>query len=341
MSNRIVWIDYAKAIGIYLVILAHTQTAPFVVDWISVFRMPLFFFLSGYLFSYDRNPVGMTFVKKRFRQLVIPYLCLNIITYLFWFFISRHYGTDASLQVMWYEPVKGMLLADGFDMIHNRPLWFLVCLFILEVTYYYVFLPIKDNSVRFLIILVFGLLGYVNAKYIPFRLPFSIGTALIGIVFYFIGHEVRRVDFSKVSTLWKTLVGFVCLAVVCWAAVYNDRVYLYINQYGNFLIFLLAAVAGIYMMRLLCEALASVFGEQRAVGWVARNTLAICGFHLMMFTLVKGFTTFVLRIPVSMYAGSIAVNVLLAAAGIVLCVPMVWFFNRFFPVVLGGRRKKI
>ena len=47
MQQRKDYIDYAKAIGIFLVVLAHTPLKNEVSDWIYVFHMPLFFFLSG------------------------------------------------------------------------------------------------------------------------------------------------------------------------------------------------------------------------------------------------------------------------------------------------------
>ena len=43
MGQRINFIDYAKAIGIFLVVLAHTPLKSEITDWIYVFHMPLFF----------------------------------------------------------------------------------------------------------------------------------------------------------------------------------------------------------------------------------------------------------------------------------------------------------
>ena len=119
--KRLVWIDNAKAIGIFLVILAHTQIWGSVTDWISVFRMPLFFFLSGFLFSFKRNPNTGLFIKKRFRQIVLPYIFINIITYLFWLLVSRHYGVAGGEEdVAWYSPLKAILLCNGRDMYYQR-----------------------------------------------------------------------------------------------------------------------------------------------------------------------------------------------------------------------------
>ena len=60
-TKRLDWIDIAKGIGIILVVLGHTLVpqvretgfAGFLWIFIYNFHMPLFFFLSGYLFEKD------------------------------------------------------------------------------------------------------------------------------------------------------------------------------------------------------------------------------------------------------------------------------------------------
>ena len=49
MSGRIIWMDYAKAVGIALVVFAHMPSR--FAGIIFLFHMPLFFILSGYLYK--------------------------------------------------------------------------------------------------------------------------------------------------------------------------------------------------------------------------------------------------------------------------------------------------
>ena len=325
--QRIIWIDYAKAIGITLVILAHTQITPFITDWISVFRMPLFFFLSGFLFSFEKNPNAKKFVYKRFRQLVIPYICFNLLTFIFWWFIGRNYGA-VDHTTLWYEPLLAALFCIGPNMIHNIPLWFLLCLFLLEVIYYFLFRPLAPLQ-RLLLIILFGTVGFLNAHFNPHILPFSLGTMLIGFIFYGIGSEQKQLFISD------KLIALLAFGIVTVAALINDRVYLYRNQYGNIMFFLLAAISGIYMIKVLCENLSKHFGRNKYVEYISKNTLSICGLHLMNYTLIKGFTVYVLGIPLSVYDSTIIPNILLTAGGIILCIPFVYLFQRFLPFMIG------
>lgn len=330
MTERIVWIDYAKAIGITLVILAHTQVTPFVTDWISVFRMPLFFFLSGFLFSFDRNPDAKAFVRKRFRQLMIPYVCFNLLTFVFWWFVGRHYGA-VDETTLWYEPLVAALFCNAPDMVHNIPLWFLFCLFLLEVVYYFLFRKLGFLQ-RLIVVMMIGMFGFLNAYLNAHVLPFSLGTMMIGMLFYCAGSELKQLFQSN------GLMGLLALIVVTAAALMNERVYLYRNQYGNAMFFLLAAFSGIYMMKVLCEGLSKRFGRCRWVEYMSKNTLTICALHLTNYTLIKGFTVYVLGIPLSVYEGTILPNLLLTVGGILLCIPSIYVLERFLPFVIGRKR---
>lgn len=48
-NGRIAWVDIAKGLGIFLVVLGHTYRKNPVQNWIYSFHMPLFFILSGWL----------------------------------------------------------------------------------------------------------------------------------------------------------------------------------------------------------------------------------------------------------------------------------------------------
>ena len=51
ITNRLIWIDWAKALAITLVVFGHTpiEKGNFLQNYIVVFHMPLFFFISGFL----------------------------------------------------------------------------------------------------------------------------------------------------------------------------------------------------------------------------------------------------------------------------------------------------
>lgn len=50
INGRIVWLDYAKAILIYLMVVCHCGTTESVATIVYAFHMPAFFIVSGYLY---------------------------------------------------------------------------------------------------------------------------------------------------------------------------------------------------------------------------------------------------------------------------------------------------
>lgn len=50
-NNRIAWVDIAKGIGIVLVLIGHISQNKNLHYFIYSFHMPLFFIISGYLYS--------------------------------------------------------------------------------------------------------------------------------------------------------------------------------------------------------------------------------------------------------------------------------------------------
>lgn len=56
--KRIDWIDVAKGVGIFLMVMGHTSMPDAVNRWIYSFHMPLFFLLSGLVFNPGKYPNG-------------------------------------------------------------------------------------------------------------------------------------------------------------------------------------------------------------------------------------------------------------------------------------------
>ena len=77
MKNRLDWIDNARGIGIFCVYLYHTGYSTPYRYCFEYFLIPIFFFVSGYLFNENRSVTdSLSRIKKR---LFIPYLILGFI----------------------------------------------------------------------------------------------------------------------------------------------------------------------------------------------------------------------------------------------------------------------
>ncbi|MGH9916848.1 MAG: acyltransferase family protein, partial [Pyrinomonadaceae bacterium] len=133
-APRVYWIEALKFAGIVLVVLGHTSGLNVNVrSYIYSFHMPLFFFISGFLLK--RSNLEKRFVenvKKYFSTLIIPYLVFGLVTYVAWFFLQRHFGFRAELNVNPYKPLFGLFYGVGAGtwLAQDTPLWFFAALFV-------------------------------------------------------------------------------------------------------------------------------------------------------------------------------------------------------------------
>ena len=146
-KNRLEWADIAKGLGIILVVFAHTLvpklressiTIKFIWIFIYNFHMPLFFFVSGYLFEKNlgRYTDKAAFTVKKARLLMLPYLMFSLIAYAIIFAAMKIPALAAVLSGGGYgtPSVKAMALGILFYQGHpDQHLWFVYSLFIVFV----------------------------------------------------------------------------------------------------------------------------------------------------------------------------------------------------------------
>lgn len=331
-NNRFYFIDNSKVIGIFFVIYAHTQLFHPLQNWIYSFLMPVFFFISGYLFSFKGKNNIKDFVKRRYRQLLIPYIKINAVTYIFWFFILRHVGVSNDENIPFWKPLLATLLGDGENMIHDVPLWFIVCLFIMEITYYALYKEKKIHS-RILLTAAFMCIGYTSYKTLGNALPFSLGTMFTGMIFYSLGNELRRGNFqfkyikdnNKLSAAVSTIIFIILLTATVLMSIENGRIRMYRNLYGFYPLFLLNGICGIFMVMTFCKLLET---RNRLITYISRNTIWISGYHFLTFALIKGFLLYIVGFDITKLDDTVLYNLFFTMASFIMCIIGIYITDR-------------
>ena len=311
--NRIVWLDYGKALAIYLVVLAHTAIFKPVEAFIYTFHMPFFFFMSGYLFSFDKYPSYLQFAKRRFKQLIIPYVILNLITYLLWFFVLRKVGDDANEAVSVFSPLIAAAVVNAKAMVHDVPLWFLAALFVVENLYYLLY---KNKRYNIIVTSILFVIVVINVTFNPVRLPFCLDIALVALLFYRLGCVLKE----KGDKIFKPYLFVVSVVVMTLVFIFNGKVAMHTNTYNNIFMFVIGGASGCYFMSYICKMLQGLFGERKFVCAIAKDTLLICAFHLIIFAVLKGVMLYVFKIDPSILTGTVFLNVIFAFISMMICV---------------------
>lgn len=223
------YITIAKGIGILLVVLGHCANSN-IERFLLLFHMPLFFFLSGYVFK-DKYLDGNFFdyIKKKIKSLYLPYLVYELIFLcLHNFFINinfyncseRIYGKDIfylNTKTFMISCIK-IVLCAGREPIGGA-LWFLVVLFFVSVLYYTISYWLKKKlkneqfeNVRFTIIVLLFLLGNVLTKY-GFTIP-RFNNTLVMMFIYYLGNICKKNENKiKFNNIYICIVSTIFLFV--------------------------------------------------------------------------------------------------------------------------------
>lgn len=188
--ERKVWIDYAKAIGITTVVMGHSvYTNPHIVDVIFLFHMPLFFFISGYLFNAKKSIADIT--KSNLKTLLVPYILFNLI--LLGINVAQC-GVKSmltgvnSFQENVFEPAWNTLWGFGGNLPVGTT-WFLLALIWCK----YILWTVVNGKRWQSAILIVGVLGLLGAYYqFGYQYPYCIETGCAGAFPFVAGYAFRH-----------------------------------------------------------------------------------------------------------------------------------------------------
>ncbi|WKB36456.1 acyltransferase family protein [Terrilactibacillus sp. S3-3] len=250
MNKRIDWLDIGKGLGIILVMLGHSDIPNAMKTYIYTFHMPLFFFLSGYLFNLNKFPNIKTFFSKRTKSLIFPYLCFSIVTYIGFVILYNFGQVDYNHNLL--VPLIGSFIAirKSAWTVHIGALWFMNCLLCTELLFYLI-TKIGRTKTRIVLVLliIISILGCIYNKMIGKPLPWSIDVAMISVGFYGLGYLYKeyKVQAERFINL-KTFIFFLTINIISGYLNFvhtGARVDLYNSSLGNIFLFYISAFTGI------------------------------------------------------------------------------------------------
>lgn len=329
--ERIKWIDFTKSLMIFFVVLIHTHCNWDVVTTLKTVTMPMFFFMSGFLFSIKRNPTYSGFLYKRFRQLIVPYLWINFIAYFVWLFFLRKYGENVVDDIFWYKPLVGMALGIPPEFIHDVPLWSLLCFFLVEAVFYPIYKVIGNPLVISIIFFVIaGIDNYVFSNTMG-GWPMCMAPLPASIAFYSLGYFMRFKGFSFTrQEHGNPILMISSLVVYLVCSNLNDRVSYFTGYFANYPLFVVSSFAGCVFFIQLCIMISDRVGELRIIKFISTGTLIICGFHLLMLALIKGMLLFVFKIEPNNLTDNLMGGIILAITAYALCLPIIYIVRTYF-----------
>lgn len=310
-NERKLWVDSLRAIAMILVVYGHCVqgwTAFFVCT--SPIKMPLFFIISGYLFN-PKNGDAKVFFKNLLFKLVIPWIVLGML-----------------------HPTNP--LTRFGELISGKTLWFMPCLIIGEIVWFFI---IKISRVKWQIVLYGLILSCVGYNLTQLHiLDYAMINRALTVQVFFIGglliKNYERVLLSKCKVI--LLLGIILyFALICtqmqlfpgmFIDVHNGR---YFNLLFCFIIILIGCITIFFAFDFFNV-------RNRWLVYIGQNTLIIYiahGLGTSTFSKIVLNTIGSTLIPLYTYA------LFKAFFAILLCCVLAVIFNRYFPELVGKKRQ--
>lgn len=325
--KRVDYIDVLKGIGILLVIIGHhlLEVNP-IIAWINSFHMPMFFFVSGYLWKNKQSTIEL--VKNKAKSLLYPYFTLSAIVMVFHFF---WYNIIFTKSVPETTTLKVLVLTISTFGYHA--FWFIPCLF-LSCLLFFFFSKTRSRKIMFIglviaIVLIHTFYGEQIKLFVPYIYKY-IFRAIVATSFVFLGNEFKNIDDimskSRQNLVWcasfiVSLFGIILMIVNKDYAVTN----LSVANIDNIVLFYITSISNTLFIYYTCKNIQVPF--KKFFTYMGRNSILILAFHMDISIEIAWMLLGLIKIPCNITVLSIIAIVL----EIIILLVLILFTNKFFP----------
>jgi fucose 4-O-acetylase-like acetyltransferase len=291
-NSRIQYIDFLKGFLLLCICFSHFGFLPLMFNYLIIptgsIYVPVFFLISGLLFN--ENIAFVTSLNKKFKTLFIPYIFLFVVfVVLDWNIYLKTSETLSSI-------LNALLWAEGPPKA--SPIWFMFKLFEVNLLYYLITYTHSNKYIRFILILLCSLLGYLFYVY-SIKLPFGFDVILSSILLFGVGHLGKKyfteflIYLNKKSWLYNFLVFIFLFSVSILFDRHNSYGVLAQNKIHNYFLFHFASITGGIALFILSNFLSVRFSINKVYKlifsffkYLADNALPILGTHVFIIIII-------------------------------------------------------
>lgn len=311
MRERKCWIDYLKAIAIYLVILGHLPDELHIKWGIYLFHMPLFFIISGYLYKPRKVKDE---IKKVITQLFLPYMFYGLGLIGLYCFMRNTFNISL---------LEGFLIGDYLKVceIHPAmcPIWFVLVLINIRI------ILLLLNKVNLLLLLLISFIACsIVVKLVDIQNILMFKTTLLCLPFFLFGQLISGNNLTnKLLEIKTEYIGLLAipLLIAFYAGHKNGNIAIMSCIYGYNIFYGVAITISFILMVI---ALKVCTKPIKLIELISEGTFLVMSVHYMMLnTVMKIFPE---------NGWGIIMTALMTLA---LCTGAIWFCKKYFPFALG------
>jgi len=316
--KRIAWIDVAKGLGIFLVVVGHlmNKNENFVSHWIYSFHVPLFFFLSGICLKNDR--VYSNFIMRRIKSLILPYLFFGVLI------------TFMELGMHSIEEIYAWLKKWFFNY---GAMWFIPVLFIVEL----LFFPISKIKNKFIFILIILISAFIGWKLYDLSIYFPMSLTAIFAALFFYGLGFLSKNFYMFFLEKKLYILFFLSLHILMLIIWRNTCFgMVVNKIPDPLVNYSTAIIGIIAFCLICDFLPRIKWKSikkfvNLFTFLGVNTLVILCLHME-------FIGYSVKYIKPYFDSKIMYKGIEFLFVILMCYVSILIINRYFPWMVNKKK---
>lgn len=186
---RIDYIDVFRSFGILLMVMGHIGYGDAFDFFIHAFHMPMFFWISGYLYKHrSKEEVSLArFVLKKAKSLLLPYCVFGLAHYLLYVVGKMIMHDDIDIS-----PLFHLFSVNTIGLPICGAIWFLTALFFTDVMFFVIDRYVENQNLKAVIVGMIAIAGNVAKIVLPFTLPFALGVSFVGLGLYYLGYLFKK-----------------------------------------------------------------------------------------------------------------------------------------------------
>lgn len=339
-ENNILWIDVAKFLAMFLVILEHvilafnfqnTDYIAYIRNVVISFHMPLFFFVSGYLYKQKSKSDNYS---KILWGLLIPYLIYQFL-YLplklgFYIFYEHIPSLVAAIKCF-----IGIILGDNLGITGSNfslsvcpACWFIMVMMQLRL----IFAQININRKNLFLLCFFSILIQILLKLYNIDLYFCIDNTLYAIPYFCVGVYLKNYsDGLKIITKRKKVLLILTFFILLQIS------YFYKSVFHNLLSMYLCGFVGTFFLIFLSQLSQKTSNFVTIIG---KNTLFLIFFQSVLLFITKWIKISVLFSAISQTSNLLIISIFFSCAIYVISYFVILFLYRYDLRIILGKFKK-
>lgn len=287
-------VDAIKGLAIILMVVGHCGCPTLMHNYIYLFHMPLFFFISGYLFKISYADSPLMFIKRRLSSCYVPFLKYGTLFLLFHVLLTP-LGFSEQYTLNDYLRQCFMIVSLSGTEVFLGSYWFLIEMLFSSIIFIYLLQIVKKsknqkydtiNCAMGGVILLSLICAYIISV-MPFHIPKISVRTFLAVIYMSLGVLYRNYG-KECRLIWSVIfliIPLIILTLVPYHIGSSQDNGMNVDNVIDGVIYVICSLFGIFGTIGIIQHF-SVRFSLSMLSYMGRNSMGILTWHLLAMALV-------------------------------------------------------